>query len=118
MKRILLVFLLLVGLPVLAQTTSHGYTLNWTAGSDDTGFKVYQASGTCPINLTIPLPSTFTLLSTITSATTTTYTATGIAIGTYCIAVTGTASGAESNPATVNPSVPPFPVTHLTITIQ
>jgi hypothetical protein len=101
-----------------AQSTGHSVTLTWTAGSDDTGFNVYRASGTCPTSPTTPWTG-FTKITSITSATIVTYADTTVTVGQWCYFVTGTAGGAESVASnTVNPSVPPFPVSGLTAVVK
>ena len=117
MKKLIL-FLFAFTLPAIAAT--HSVTLNWTAGTDDTGFIVYRASGTCPATVSSnPVTTGFTAVSTINSATTTNYIDTAVTYGTYCYFVVGTAGGLVSVPSnTVNPSVLPFPATGLTVTVQ
>ena len=118
---VLLTLFTLALAPALAQTTSgHSVTLNWAAGSDDTGFNVYRASGACPASVSAnPLTTGFAQIASLTSATPASYEDTSVKVGTYCYFVTGTAGGAESVPSnTANPSVLPFPATGLTVTVK
>lgn len=111
-KLIAMAVLALASLPAMA--ASHSVTLGWTAGSDDTGFNVYRASGTCPATVSPTTPG-FTKLA---SPTATTYADTTVTVGTWCYFVTGTASGAESVASNdVNPQVVPLAPTGLTITV-
>src|SRR5271170_5352278 len=98
LKILLVSAFLLCAVSLFAQTTGHTVNLSWTAGADDTGFKIYRTTGVCPTNITST--TGFTLLATLTTATPTTYTDTGIVAGVYCYTVTGTAGGAESIPTT------------------
>lgn len=100
--------------------TSHSVTLNWTAGSDDTGFIVYRASGACPSSVSNnPLTTGFTVLATLTAATPASYVDSTVTVGAWCYFVAGTAGGATSVPSnTANPSVLPFPVTGLTVNVK
>jgi hypothetical protein len=110
--KTVLLGLLLSASSALAATHSVG--LSWVAGSDDTGFNVYRASGACPATVT-PTTTGFSKLG---SATAAAYTDSTVTLGVWCYFVTGTANSAESAASnSVNPTVAPFAPTSLTVTV-
>jgi hypothetical protein len=91
-RAVPLAVILLLALPLAAQTGAHTVTLTWTASPDGGVVTVYRATGTCS---TVPL--TFTAIST--GVTGTTYVDSGIAPGKFCYQVTTVVNGAESLPS-------------------
>lgn len=111
MKPLLLLLPLALGL--FAQTPQHSVTLTWVDTSNPTGttYNIYRSTGLCS--------GTPTFSKLASAVTVKTYQDTTVTPGNYCYEVTASLNGVESAPSnTALASVPTFPPTDLSVTVQ
>jgi hypothetical protein len=115
MKKILAVLLLAV--PMMAQTASHSVDVSWNLSPDNTAssvYTVYRASGACPVS---GAPTGAVAVGTKTNATF--FSDLNVPVGTYCYYVTQTQASTESGPSNnaVAKLIPNAP-SGLTVTVK
>jgi hypothetical protein len=110
---ILIVLLALAG-SAAAQATTHSVTLSWTDTlnpATGTTYNVYRATGLCSGTPVFSKLASAIAVKSFTDST--------VTPGNYCYTVTASVAGVESAQATpVNPTVPAFPVTAISFTVQ